>query len=224
MPKSKPHSNRSLRLVSTDEAVLDPQALWMAEARDTAIAQGWAKALMGVAWVHLAFFAVAQGLTWSFPLLRWPYPFLWMAEVVAILVLYRKVCGVGWIRANATTQLVARIWGTCLVLAFSLVTLNMRMGAEVIWWFKPAWCTLASFGFAIMSWLFSLWFLVPAFQMYFTAHLIVTFPEEGYLIHGLSWWLALHLIALALVRSRAADASDEVVPDSPSEPLVRSAP
>jgi hypothetical protein len=60
--------------------------------------------------------------------------------------------------------------------------------------------------------------------MYFTAHLIVTFPEEGYLIHGLSWWLALHLIALALVRSHKAGASPEIVPDAPSEPLIRSAP
>ena len=78
-------------------------------------------------------------------------------------------------------------------------------------WFKPVWCTLSTFGFAMTAWLVSRWFLVPAVQMSLTGMMMVRFPEHAYFIYGISWWIALHTVALALekVRRKSIDRSKE---------------
>jgi hypothetical protein len=58
----------------------------------------------------------------------------------------------------------------------------------------------------------SLWFLVPAVQMSLTAMLMARWTPHSYLFYGLSWWLALHLVAFALERlRRRAIARGEIV-------------
>ena len=77
-----------------------------------------------------------------------------------------------------------------------------------------------------MAWLLSLWFLVPAFQMYFTGLLIASHPELSYLIHGISWWAALQGIGWVLERRRArrmaalaASAEDGFASGPPMSPV-----
>ena len=61
---------------------------------------------------------------------------------------------------------------------------------------------MSSFGFATMSWLVDLRFLICAFQMYGTAQLMIQFPSQGYAIFGVSWFVALQIIGLILERRR----------------------
>src|SRR5262249_7607321 len=124
---------------------------------------------------------------------------LWLAEVVATVATLRLTLGRGWWRTTPLAGVLARVWGTFLILCFSLATLNTLTGWDVDW-FKPVLGTLSSFGFATTAWLLGPWLLVPAVQMYLTALLMVQFPHHNYLIYGLSWWLTLQALGLVLLR------------------------
>jgi hypothetical protein len=89
---------------------------------------------------------------------------------------------------------IGRLWLTLLILSFSLSTLNATIGWETLW-FKAAWGTLSSFFFATLAWLVTPWFLVLAFWMYFTALLMARFMEWNNVIYGVSWWMALMIVA-----------------------------
>lgn len=169
---------------------------------DQAIRRPWGPALMVVGVVHLGFFLVCQ--TFYTAGIRFPAvsPSLWAAELFAVLAALRKVAGRGWAHESPAVGLILRVWITFLILSFSAASLNSLTGLSHDW-FKIVWCTLSSFGFATMAWLFGLRFLVPAFQMYFTALLIVRFPQWAYLIHGVSWCVALQYVGLDLARRRA---------------------
>jgi len=80
--------------------------------------------------------------------------------------------------------------------------------------FKPVWCTLGSFGFATMAWLFGPRDLVPAFQMDFNGLVMVRYPGWNYLIHGASWCLALQLLGLDLARRRSRRAVRPALADA----------
>ncbi|HEX8200501.1 MAG TPA: hypothetical protein VF590_08435 [Isosphaeraceae bacterium] len=157
----------------------------------------WGLALMAVGWVHLAFFLVNQLLFSRHDPSDAHFVGLWVLEVAAVVGTVRLVAGRGWYRATPLAGVIARVWATFLILAFSAATLNSLFGASADW-FKLVWCTLSSFGFATTAWLLSPWFLVSAFQMYFTGLLMVAHPGWAYLIHGVSWCLALQGIGLVL--------------------------
>lgn len=179
----------------------NPKAVWLAEIRRVAAAHRWGVAIVAVGWLHLAFFLACQSLSWFLPdpRPRWPYPMLWFAEVITLYFMMNRICGRRWAGGSPVGLVVVRVWGTYLILAFGLSTLNSFSGWEHDW-FKPVWGTLGTFGFATMAWLFNFWFLVPAFQMYFTSLLMVKFPEHAFLIHGLSWWLAMNVMGVIVTR------------------------
>jgi hypothetical protein len=162
----------------------------------------WGLALLAVGWIHLGFFLVNQLLFWRHDPHDSHFVALWFLEVAAVVGSFRLVAGRGWHRSTPLAGIVVRVWATFLILCFSVATLNSLSGPAADW-FKLPWCTLSSFGFATMAWLLSSWFLVFAFQMYFTGLLIALHPGSSYLIHGLSWWLALQAIGVALERRRA---------------------
>jgi hypothetical protein len=53
-----------------------------------------------------------------------------------------------------------------------------------------------------MAWLADLRFLLIAVQMYATGMLMLQWPEWGFLIHGVSWCLALSVVGVLLERRR----------------------
>ena len=175
--------------------------LLAAELREVGLARPWGPALMAVGGVHLAFFLACQAMYTAGVRAAWPSLILWGSEVAAVLGVLRLVAGRGWLHSAPAVGLIARVWVTFLILSFNVASLNRLIGFQSDW-FKPAWCTLASFGFATMAWLFGLRFLVPAFQMYFTGLLMVRFPAWNYLIHGLSWCATLQWIGWDLARWR----------------------
>lgn len=153
----------------------------------------WGIAFVAIGWVHLATFLACQAIADPNVKSNPGHAGLWLADALASIGLLRAIAGRGWYRDSAAAVLVVRIWGTFLILAFSLATLNGLAG----WshdWFKPPWATLSSFGFATMAWLFDLRFLIFAVQMYLTGLLMVLFPGWNYLIFGVSWSLALQVI------------------------------
>lgn len=167
-----------------------------------AVRRPWGPALMAVGWVHLAFFLTCQTSYTAGVRAEWVSVLLWASEVAAVLGVMRLVAGRGWAYESPAVALILRVWVTFLILSFNVASLNTLMGWGLDW-FKPAWCTLGSFGFATMAWLFGTRLLVPAFQMYFTGLLIVRFPQWAYLIHGLSWWATLQALGWDLSRRRA---------------------
>ena len=178
------------------------QFLLMADLTEQAVARPWGQALMALGVVHLGFFVVCQLVYWAGVRAALASIALWGGEVGAVLVVMRLVAGRDWIRASPAIGLIARVWVTFLILSFNVASLNSLFGWSVDW-FKPVWCTLGSFGFATMAWLFGVRLLVPAFQMYFTGLLMVRYPAWSYLIHGVSWCVALQHLGFDLVRRRA---------------------
>jgi len=169
------------------------------EASGSAARGRWGVALVAVGWVHLASFLGCQALMDPAIVSDLRHTGLWIVDVLVSLVVIRSIAGKGWYRDSAAATLIVKLWGTFLILTFSLATLNNLSG----WWhdwFKPPWATLASFGFAAMAWLFDVRFLAFAVQMYATGLLMITFPRWNFLIYGVSWWLALQVLGLTLWR------------------------
>ena len=161
----------------------------------------WGRALILMGWIHLAFFGLCQ-LIYDPNVHGDPrHVILWVLEVATVVGMLRALLGPGWMRATPLGGVIVRVWGTFFILAFNLATINSLTGWDLNW-FKLAWATLSTFGFATMAWLVNPWFLVPAVQMYVTGLLMVRFPALIYLIYGASWWAALQGIGLILERRR----------------------
>jgi hypothetical protein len=186
----------------------------VAEFRRVAIRDRWGLGLMAIAWVHLATFLACHAMYSAGDLAPPRYLLIWALELVVVVVLLRRmVTNNGCHPAPPLVGLLARIWVTFLILAFSVASLNQLSGMPPEW-FKPVWCTLSTFGFAMMAWVVSLWFLVPAVQMSLTAMLIARFPKHAYLIYSITWWVALHIVALTLEKIRQAE--NEAAEEEPS--------
>jgi hypothetical protein len=193
---------RSMDALAAEEAPLPWNRALRVELDQVIVRGGgrWSRALMVVAWIHLLAFAVCHSLHSPGRESDPRHILVWFMELAAVFVAMRLVAGKGWFWSPPAVHLIGRFWLTLLILSFSLSTLNAMIGWETLW-FKAAWGTLSSFFFAAMAWLFTPWFLVLAFQMYFTALLMARFMEWNNLIYGISWWLALMAIA-ATVRRR----------------------
>jgi hypothetical protein len=173
---------------------------WKEELREDlnqALEQGggrWSRAIMSIAWIHLASFLLCQALYEPTSLRDPRLVYIWIGELAVVLAAVRAIAGPGWMRSSPAVGMVARFWGTFLILSFNLVMLNELLGWEMRW-YKPAWGTLSTFYFASLAWLFSPRLFIPAVQMYFTALLMVRFRDADNLIYGVAWWLALMGIA-----------------------------
>jgi hypothetical protein len=198
----------------------DWQTALHAEMKQVGLRRQWGRALMAVAWVHLVFFGACQAVYYWGHKSQWLTLLLWALELGAVLLAMRRVAGRDWIRESPGVALVVRIWITFLILSFNVASLN-RLTGWTIDWFKPAWCTLASFGFATLAWLFGARFLIWAVQMYFTGLLMVAFPRANYLINAVSWFVILHVIGRDLEQRRARGLSESSRPTR-SGPEARS--
>jgi hypothetical protein len=184
-----------------------------------AIVQGrgrWSRALMAVAWIHLLAFVICHTLHNPRQDSDPRHILVWFIELVSVFVAMRIFAGKGWFWSPQAIHFVGRLWLTLLILSFSLSTLNATIGWQTLW-FKAAWGTLSSFFFATLAWLITPRFLILAVQMYVTALLMARFMDWNNLIYGVSWWLALMVIAwtvrgheLRIARTRAK----EVVADA----------
>lgn len=186
---------------STENGSNDWRSLFLEELERASVAGRWGLAFQISGWVHLAFFAVCQWIYTPGARGDLRYLALWVAEVVALLVIFRRVSGPGWWKIPRAAGLLVRIWGTFLILTFNVASYNSLMGWEMDW-FKPVWATLGTFGFATLAWLIDLRFLVFAFGMYFTGLLLIQFPHGAYAIYGVVWWLVLQVIGVSLERHR----------------------
>jgi hypothetical protein len=164
---------------------------------DRAIADGtgrWSRALIAVAWIHLAAFVVCHLLESPSRQSDPRHILVWLIELAMVFAAMRIVAGKGWFWSPQAVHFVGRLWLTLLILSFSLATLNAMNGWETLW-FKAAWGTLSSFFFATLAWLFTPRFLILAVWMYGTALLMARFMDWNNLIYGGSWWLALMALA-----------------------------
>ena len=209
--------NRSMGGTPMDESTRVPPSLdaWkdrlVADLERVALRDRWGRAFMAVGWVHLAFFLACQALYSAGPSHDIYYLSLWALELVANLWVFGRLAGRGWHRATPLVPILTRVWATFLILSFNVATLNTLTGWALDW-FKPVWAVLSTFGFATTAYLTSLWFFVPAVQMYFTGLLMVRFPGLNYAIYGLSWWAAFQGIGWTLERRRSHVAAEATRP------------
>jgi hypothetical protein len=196
---------RNLEMPSVPEAPsIYPSGLAadIAELDRVALRDRWGLALILVGWLHLAVFVICQALYGTGDRAKSHFLPLWGVDLVASCLIFRRFL-VGPSRGPTPSllTLVARIWITFLILAFSTASLNSLVGFETDW-FKAIWATLSTFGFATMAWIFHLRFLVPAVQMSLSALLIAQYPDYAYGIYGATWCIALCTVGLALERRR----------------------
>lgn len=189
-PAATPHQNTSLDAARRELA-------------DVVTHAPWGLALILVGWVHLVVFLACHLLHASGDRTKHYYLALWLIELIAVLVIMRRMLGRGWSRATLLVQLAFRIWITFLILSFNLASLNTLTGYKLEW-FKPAWATLSSFVFMTLAWLCSIWFLAPAVFMYFAGLLMLALPKWPYAIYAVSWWLILQVLGIQLARKRQA--------------------
>ncbi len=178
----------------------------------------WGVGLMWVGWSHLAFFLLEQSLFTSGRLGNLLALSLWATELAVNLSLFRRVVGKGWYRSTPLAGILARVWGTFLILSFNVASLNNFTGWSLDW-FKPVWASIATFGFMMMAYLIHARFFFFAVQMYFTGLLMVLNPEWNYLIYGVSWWAALQGMGWSLERRRSTLSitdAEEPVPEASS--------
>ena len=169
-----------------------------------ALRDRWGVALAVVGWVHLAIFLACQWLYSGGDRLESHYLPLWGLDLgVGLLILRGFLMSSDSESPPPLTLVVARVWVTFLILAFSSAILNAVVGFETDW-FKASWATLSTFGFAMMAWICHLKFLVPALQMSLTAMLIARYPASAYALYGGSWCLALNVVGYALEKRRIA--------------------
>lgn len=181
------------------------KGVWVAELDRVAARDRWGRTLIVVGWIHLATFLACQVMHISGDRVGGHFLLVWAVELAAVLGAIRAGAGRGWTRSTPLIGIFMRVWATFLILSFNLAAMNTLSGDDY-YWFKPALATLSTFGFATMAYLSTLLFFIPAVQMYFTGLLMVWAPDDAYLIYGLSWWLALQGIGLALEhRRRLAD-------------------
>jgi hypothetical protein len=177
-------------------------ALDIAELDEVALRDRWGLALVRVGWLHLVVFSICQSLYGAGDRAESHFLPLWGVDLIgSILIFRRSMVGPGRGPTPTLLPLVARIWITFLILAFSTASLNRLIGFETDW-FKAIWATLSTFGFATMAWIFHLKFLIPAVQMSLTALLIARYPQYAYGLYGLSWCVALNAVGLSLERRR----------------------
>jgi len=178
------------------------QAALVADLRRVALRDRWGRGLMVIGWIHLGYFLVNQYFYVPNDSHAKISLSLWVAEIATVWYAFRAVCGKGWSKQTPLASIIFKVWMTYLILAFNSASLNSLTGWTVDW-FKLTWMTLGSFGFATMAWLISPWFLIVAVQMYITGMLMYRFPEWAYILHGVSWCLALQGIGLVLERMRS---------------------
>lgn len=179
------------------------RSLWLAELIEAADRDRWGLAITAVGWLHLACFATLQAAYSRGDHTPWHYVAAWIAEVAGIILVMRLVAGRHWLRLPPMGGVIVRVWVTYLILAFNVASLN-HLSGDPMDWYRPVWTTLGSFGFATMAWVSDLRFLLIAVQMYGTGMLMLRIPEWGFLIHGVSWCLALSVVGWMLHRRRIA--------------------
>ncbi len=187
----------------------------------------WGLGLGAIGCVHLGFFLTCQVMHQSGDRVGWHYVGLWGVELATVLTVFAAIVGRNWTKATPFAGLIARIWGTVLILSFSLASMNSLSGLDHEW-FKPVLCTLAAFGFMMMAYLVSPWFFAGAVWMSLTGVLMINALDFSYLIHGVSWSLALATIAATLeLRRRRAESKKRrpsqvrvVIPIRPTSPRL----
>src|SRR6516165_8480816 len=106
--------------VSTKAAPSDWNSALRAEL-DRAIVTGggrWSRALTAIALIHLITFVLCQVL--HDPLVERDvrHLALWIIELAVVILMMRRVAGLGWFWSSPAIKLIARLWVTFLILSF----------------------------------------------------------------------------------------------------------
>lgn len=175
-----------------------------ADARRTLASGRWPAAFLAIGWVHLALFLFLQAIDDNQPHSDLRHPLVWLVELVVVLGLLVWAGGWRWYAASPAVAVLARMWGTFLILSFNLSAMNAQTGWSMNW-YKPVWANLSAFFFATLGYFFQPRYVVLAVMMFFTGLFMLHLPEWDYLIYGLAWWVSIEIIGIGLLRRKRRD-------------------
>jgi hypothetical protein len=162
--------------------------------------RNWNRSLMLVAWLHLLAFGVCYYLTIVENYHEAPaYLSIWVGELLGMWVIFR-MCGgrrTAAIPVSPLEALIRKIWTAYFFLAFNLGSLNVLRG-HALFEFFPAFATLASFAFLMMTFLIDRRFFAAVLVMFASGLLMAANLLHAFLIFALAWWLVLNGIAFVL--------------------------
>ena len=121
-----------------------------AEARRTLASGRWPTAFLAIGWVHLAFFLALQAIDDNQPHSDLRHPALWLVEFFCVVSVLIWAGGWRWYNASPAVSVLARMWGTFLILSFNLSAMNAQTGWEMNW-YKPVWANLSAFFLATLG-------------------------------------------------------------------------
>ena len=189
-PRISPDSAENEALSAKPSLPLGWKAQFVRELSETVRNDRWSTVLYSIAGIHLLAFLITQ---WMYDPARDSDPRLlgvWIVELLAIWAALRAITGCWGYRLDTAPGVVLRVWVTFFILDFNSVLMNAQSG-WAIHWYRLAWPTLSTFGFATLAWLVNVRFLIPAVQMWVTGLILVRFPTWSYAVYGVSWTAAL---------------------------------
>lgn len=132
---------------------------------------------------------------------RWQYVLIWLIQILVAIATIKGVTGRLRVEESPLEPINKRIWIMFLFLCISVAVLNVVAG-QPIFVFMPALAVLSSFGFTVMTTLFSRRFMMAGLAMFVTGMLMAWFPRYGFPLYGAGWLVVLQTIGLIFLRKR----------------------
>jgi hypothetical protein len=192
-----------------------------------ALQRRWGQSLIILGWLHLAAFSICWYLTWFKDFHEaGPYLTIWISEMIGIWIIFRSVGGArsGRPAVKPLERFIVKLWITYFILAFNLASMNTLRG-HFMFEFFPAYASLGSFAFLVMSFVVHRDFFWPVPILFGSGLLMAANLYHAFLIFALSWWLILNGIGLRILKAgikKSPDnppASANTLPDGQVHPL-----
>jgi hypothetical protein len=133
---------------------------------------------------------------------RWPYVVLWIGQILLAIATVKIVSRGG--RAVNESPLeppTKRLWLMFILLSMNIAVLNVIAG-EPVFAFLPALAALCSLAFTALTCLVSPRFMSAGLFMFAVGILMANFPQYGFLIYGVGWWIILQVLGVIFLRKR----------------------
>lgn len=164
----------------------------------------WPEALAAIGTIHLVASVICHMLYRYVTIAAAPYLAVWSAQFALNLWMLRRLLGKGWVKETPLVGVLARVWVTFLIISFSATSYSEISAPQAngFNWFKPVWCSLSCYAWAVTAWLVNPWFVLAAVWTWAMGWAMIFRIQDAYLIYGTGWAVLLWVIAWVLIRRR----------------------
>lgn len=168
------------------------------------LTEKWPEALAAIGAIHLVASLICHILYTYVTIAAGPYLAVWSAQFALNLVVMRRLLGKGWVRSSPLIGVLARVWVTFLIISFSATSYSEISAPQAngFNWFKPAWCSLSCYAWAVTAWLVNPWFVLAAVWTWAMGWAMIFRIHDAYIVYGVGWALLLWIVAGVLIKRR----------------------